>query len=160
MSDNWSTPPALVKVLREEFKFTLEVCASAENRAMPDLPYMGLDNGLDAMHNSWGQQGDFWYCNPPYSQLPAFVNRAYTQYCEQRPGVLLIPAYTDTKYWDAVIGDVADVRFLKGRLRFWIDGKPGPTTARFPSALVEYPSLVRWTQPQWGIWDWKAAAKS
>lgn len=157
-SDNWSTPPDLIKVLRQEFKFTLEVCAAADNRAMPDLPYMGLDNGLDAVHNEWGELGGFWFCNPPYSELPFFTRRAADMYYQQRPGVLLIPAYTDTNYWWDYINGFADVRFLKGRLKFWLDGKPGKDTARFPSAIVVYQKIDHQPPLAWYGWDWKPAA--
>lgn len=39
--------------------------------------------------------------------------------------VMLLPARTDTRWWHRYILNRAEVRFLPGRLRFEIDGKPG-----------------------------------
>lgn len=51
--------------------------------------------------------------------------------------VMLIPSRTDTKYWHEYIQDKATVKFIKGRLKFELDGIP-MNTAPFPSALVVY----------------------
>ena len=51
--------------------------------------------------------------------------------------VMLIPARTDTSYWHDYIIGKAEVRFLRGRLRFEDeDGVPAPCGAPFPSAVV------------------------
>src|SRR5687768_6744625 len=110
-SDNWQTPPDLIKVLRQRYSFSHEICAAADNRAMPDLPYMGLDNGFDALEHTWPPGTH--YCNPPYSKLPAFVARANLTAAMGSKVILLIPAYTDTKYWQDIIdGSAQDVYFL------------------------------------------------
>ncbi|EPU45485.1 hypothetical protein SAG0170_07500 [Streptococcus agalactiae LDS 617] len=50
----------------------------------------------------------------------------------------LIPARTDTKYWhDYIFGKATDIRFLKGRLKFTINGKEN-YPAPFPSAVIIY----------------------
>ena len=52
--------------------------------------------------------------------------------------VLLIPARTDTKRWhDYIFNKEDDIRFIKGRLRFEIDGVPGGSST-FPSAVIVY----------------------
>lgn len=49
--------------------------------------------------------------------------------------VLLIPARTDTKWFQDYILHRAEVRFLRGRLKYERDGKPlGPST--FPRMIV------------------------
>lgn len=161
-SDDWQTPPDLMGVLDKEFTFNLEVCASQDNRALPHVPYMGRDNGLNALVHCWGIPGTppRVYCNPPYSQLPAFITAGCTN-ALYLPAlvVMLIPAYTDTAVWHEVINKAAmEVRFLKGRLAFLMNGKK-QTTARFPSAIVVFggghPPTGR--TPQYGLWDWKTA---
>lgn len=160
-SDNWATPPDLMQTLHNEFWFNLEVCASADLRALgfDHIPYMGLDNGRDALVEPWGTYGDVCYINPPYSMLEEFTARAYTTHTLKT--VMLIPAYTDTKYWwNYIHGEADEVRFLKGRLRFWENGKPGKDTARFPSALVVFdrtkaPSKGESTR-YYG-WNWKVS---
>lgn len=160
-SDNWSTPPDLMTMLDQEFKFDLEVCAAKDNRALPDVEYMGLDNGRDALgfENSWDKFGNRAYINPPYSELPAFVEGACANHHEMSIIVMLIPAYTETNYWWDYIHGIADeVRFIRRRLKFWDKGKPGKDTARFPSALVVYRRKPFGTfSPDYTIyraWDW------
>lgn len=49
--------------------------------------------------------------------------------------VMLLPARTDTRWFQDYILDRAEVRFLAGRLRFETDGVPGGP-APFPSMVV------------------------
>ena len=51
--------------------------------------------------------------------------------------VLLIPARTDTSYWHDYIFGKAEIKFLRGRLKFEVNGK-SKYAAPFPSALVIY----------------------
>lgn len=149
-----------MKVLDSEFHFTLEVCAAEGNQALPSIPYMGLDNGRDALKDDWSSAfgAERVYMNPPYSMLPAFMGRAFDMRFSCQTIVCLIPAYTDTAiWWDYIVPHAAEIRFLKGRLKFWENGAPGKDTARFPSALVIYrkrPGVYR-TAAVMHLWDWK-----
>lgn len=49
--------------------------------------------------------------------------------------VMLLPARTDTRWFQQFILNRAEVRFLKGRLRFETNGIPGGP-APFPSMIV------------------------
>lgn len=73
------------------------------------------------------------FCNPPYSNLKAWVEKAYRESRQDNTLiVMLIPARTDTKYFHDFIYNRAEVRFIKGRLRFG-----GHTiNAPFPSMVV------------------------
>ncbi|WP_262344784.1 phage N-6-adenine-methyltransferase [Lactiplantibacillus plantarum] len=51
--------------------------------------------------------------------------------------VMLIPARTDTSYWHDYIFNHAEIRFLRGRLKFEVGGVGGDS-APFPSAIVIY----------------------
>ena len=50
---------------------------------------------------------------------------------------MLIPSRTDTSYWHDYIFNNAEIEFLRGRLKFEVDGVSGDP-APFPSALVIY----------------------
>ena len=155
-NDNWSTPPELIKVLDAEFHFTLEVCAAADNRALPNIPYMGLDNGRDALVEPfWGNPGEVCYCNPPYSMKIAFVQKAFTQV--DRTIVMLLPVDSDTSAWQDVIGQTAhEIRLLRGRLSFLLYGKK-QSTARFPSAVVIWrPYKGSMYGANVSFWDWRS----
>ena len=50
---------------------------------------------------------------------------------------MLIPSRTDTSYWHDYIFNRAEIEFLRGRLKFEVDGVSGDS-APFPSALIIY----------------------
>ena len=74
------------------------------------------------------------FCNPPYGRgIGKWVEKAYME--SQKPNtlvVMLIPARTDTKWFHEFIYGKAEVRFVKGRLKF--GGSKG--NAPFPSMIV------------------------
>ena len=83
------------------------------------------------------------FCNPPYSRRTkgnpgqeAWIKKAAEE--GQRPGavvVMLIPARTDTLAFHKYIYHKAEIRFIKGRLRFRVNGQTGDA-APFPSMVV------------------------
>lgn len=78
--------------------------------------------------------------NPPYGRhIGEFVRKAYEEHLRDpdRFIVMLVPARTDTKYWHDYIQDKATVKFLKGRLKFEINGE-AMDAAPFPSVVVIY----------------------
>lgn len=54
------------------------------------------------------------------------------------PVVLLIPAWTDTSYFHEYILGKADIRFLRGRVRFLREDGSRGDAAPFPSMIVVY----------------------
>ena len=75
------------------------------------------------------------FCNPPYSNIAKWVEKAYVE--AQKPNtlaVLLIPVRTDTKWFHKYIYNQQEVRFIKGRLRF----KGSSNNAPFPSMIVVF----------------------
>ena len=82
--------------------------------------------------------GETVFCNPPYGskETGLWTEKCYRE--GQKPGttvVLLIPARTDrASFHDYILGK-AEIRFLRGRLKFELDGKP-MGTAPFPSMIA------------------------
>ena len=73
------------------------------------------------------------FCNPPYSQIDKWVEKAFRETKNDNTlVVLLIPSRTDTRYFHNFIYQRAEIRFIKGRLKFG-DSK---NSAPFPSMLV------------------------
>jgi site-specific DNA-methyltransferase (adenine-specific) len=73
------------------------------------------------------------FCNPPYSEIEKWVAKAFYESRKDKTlVVLLIPSRTDTRYFHNFIYNRAEIRFVKGRLKFG-DGK---NSAPFPSMLV------------------------
>ena len=72
--------------------------------------------------------------NPPYGQIKHWIQKAYESSLMGATVVCLIPSRTDTRYWHDYIMDKAEVRYIKGRLKFG-DAK---NSAPFPSAVVVF----------------------
>lgn len=126
-SDMWETPQDLFDKLNEEFHFNLDVCAIASNAKCAAF-YSPEQNGLI---QPW--YGRCW-CNPPYGrQVGKWVKKAYdTAYIDGNLVVMLLPARTDTKWFHEYIYGKAEIRFLKGRLKFGSSKNSAP----FPSMIV------------------------
>lgn len=130
-SDEWSTPEEIYNELDQEFNFNLDPCSTAENHKTEDY-YTIADNGLS---KSWG--GRRVFCNPPYSTIGEWVKKAYYEsFKEDTLIVLLIPARTDTKYFQEYIYHRSEIRFIKGRLKFGNSKNSAP----FPSMVVIFRS--------------------
>ena len=77
--------------------------------------------------------------NPPYGrQINKWIEKAYKESLKGATVVCLIPARTDTRYWWDYIFPYAEIRFIKGRIKFKKDGISAP--APFPSAIVIFRS--------------------
>lgn len=131
--DNWTTPEDLFIDLNNEFHFTLDPCSDIYNHKCEKF-YTIADNGLD---QSWA--GEIVFCNPPYGRnISKWVKKAYYEYILNNTfSVLLIPASTDTSYFHDYIYGVAEIRFIRGRLRFGGSSQNAP----FPSMIVIYGGL-------------------
>ena len=127
-TDLWSTPQELFNDLDREFHFQTDVCAIPENAKCKKY-YTPYINGLEQV---WS--GVCW-CNPPYGrQIVKWVQKAATS---KALTVMLLPARTDTKWFHEYIYNKAEVRFLRGRLKFGGSNKDAP----FPSMIVIFNRL-------------------
>jgi site-specific DNA-methyltransferase (adenine-specific) len=125
----WSTPLDLFKKLDDEFKFTLDPCATKEN-AKCEKFFTIRENGLA---QSW--EGERVFVNPPYgNQINKWVKKAYEERLNAYV-VMLLPARTDTRWWHNYVYWQAELRFLKGRLKFGGVKNPAP----FPSVIAIFP---------------------
>ena len=133
---NWGTPQTLFDELHAEFQFDTDVCASEDNAKCENY----VDEKQDALSIEWEGLGTI-FCNPPYetSLQNKLIKKAWEQH--QKYGnkiVMLIPARTDTARWHDYIFGKAEVRFLRGRLKFETQGVPHKNAAPFPSAIIIY----------------------
>ena len=130
--DNWETPQDFFDKLNEEFGFTLDVCAE-DDTAKCEKYYTKKD---DAFTKEW--KGGCWM-NPPYGRgIGVWLKKAYETSQNESTVVCLIPSRTDTKWWHDYVMQAAEIRFVKGRLKF--DGHKN--SAPFPSAVVVFKMFV------------------
>lgn len=128
-TDQWATPQWFFDELDKEFHFTLVPCADEFNHKC-DKYYTEEQNGLI---QDWS--GEVVFCNPPYGnkETGLWTKKCYEEALKPNTTVvLLIPARTDRISFHEYIYGKAEIRFIKGRLKFG-DGK---NTAPFPSMVV------------------------
>ena len=137
-SYEWATPPELFKKLDDEFHFTLDPCASKENAKCSKF-YTKEDDGLT---KDWG--GERAFVNPPYgSFVGLWIKKAFEE--AQKPNTLvvcLIPARTDTRWFQNYCMNSREIRLIKGRIKFLYQGKK-INSSTFPSAIVIFGDYYR-----------------
>jgi len=127
----WETPPQVFDPLNAEFDFTLDPCATVANAKC--LRY--FTEAGDGLAQSWA--GERVFMNPPYGrEVYAWTAKAAK---ESRDGALvvgLLPASTDLAWWhDDVVGGGAEVRYIRGRVRF-LTGGPYRASGFFASVIA------------------------
>lgn len=125
---DWETPQDLFDALDREFRFSLDAAASVTNAKVAHY-YTVEDNAL--VQPWWGTV----WCNPPYGrEIGGFVRKGWESALEGATVVMLLPARTDTAWWQDFVMEADEVRLIRGRLRF----VGAPHCAPFPSAIVVF----------------------
>ena len=131
---DWCTPQQFFDELDAEFHFVLDAAATHQNSKCKRC-FTPEDDGLI---QNWDMGGAV-YCNPPYGkEIGLWVKKAYEEAQKGTTIVMLIPARTDTKYFHEYIYHKAEIRFVKGRLKFTDENGIPKGTAPFPSMVVIY----------------------
>lgn len=101
--DDWATPKELYDSLNKEFNFNFDPCP--------------LHADFDGLQIEWKERN---FINPPYSRKlkEAFIKKAYEESKRRKLCVMLLPVSTSTKVFHEVIYHNAEIRFLKGRVKF------------------------------------------
>ena len=102
-NDDWETPNYLLEKIREEFGYFYDPC-----------PLKSKEDGLSI---SWK---DVNYINPPYNitDKPKFIKKAFEEFKKGKTCIILVPATTETKWFHELVVPYAEVRLIKGRVRF------------------------------------------
>ena len=132
MSTNyeWETPDIIFKPLEKEFNITMDTCATAGNKKT----FVYIDKDHNGLINEWSlPKGESCWMNPPYgNEIGKWVRKAYEEAKKGVTTVALLPARTDTAWFQNYILDKQEIRFLKGRIKF----KDAKASAPFPSMVV------------------------
>ncbi len=127
-TDQWETPQDFFDRLNDEFHFNVDVCAAPGNAKCGTY----FTKESDGLLQSW--RGTCW-CNPPYGrEIGKWVQKAYLSSRDGSTVVMLLPARTDTKWFHEYIYNQAEIRFIKGRLKFGNSKNSAP----FPSMVVVF----------------------
>lgn len=128
-SVEWYTPPEVFLPLHQEFQFTLDVCAANIDAAKVPNFFSPEVDGLRQIwmpHRCW--------MNPPYG-------RAIVPWVKKAAGagtlvVGLLPARTDTAWFHDYVLGKAEIRFMRGRVKFINPDSPKRDPAPFPTLLA------------------------
>jgi hypothetical protein len=143
-NDTRDTPADLFEELVKLYgrPFEIDVCACHSNTKVPTC-YYTLDGlaangavvrpGVDGLTGRWPAN---WFCNPPFSEIGVWVDRAWRA---QQPGLMIVPnSKGEQPWWQDLVEPYRDGRgrphldglrdmtthYLKSRRRFLKDGKP------------------------------------
>lgn len=131
-NENWETPKELFNKLNKEYNFTLDACASEQNKLCNK--YYSIENSF--LNNY--PKNERIFINPPYSRnIGKFIEHCFNLQSENEIIVLLLPARTDTKWFHKYIlnNPYTQIEFIKGRLKFTLNGI-SKNSATFPSMIV------------------------
>jgi site-specific DNA-methyltransferase (adenine-specific) len=103
-SDRWLTPKYLYDELNKEFNFNFDPC-----------PIDWKDGDSDGLSIDWKERN---FVNPPYSKVSKWIEKSYQEYKRGRLVVMLINTITDTLAFHKFIYNQAEIRFIKGRVKF------------------------------------------
>lgn len=103
-TDKWKTPPEIYNKLNDEFKFDFDPC-----------PIEWKEGDPDGLIIEWGKCN---FVNPPYSNVSEWIKKAYNEWKKGKKVIMLINAITDTKAFHEYILNNAEIRFIKGRIKF------------------------------------------
>lgn len=126
--DDRGTDPEFFAKMEARFRFTIDVAAAPHN-AKCERYY---DREADGLVQSWA--GERVWCNPPYSDIRAWVAKAWWEFEHNGAElvVMLLPANrTEQGWWQDLVepyrdrGLVLRVEFLRGRMRFIQAGRTG-----------------------------------
>ncbi|WP_325893333.1 phage N-6-adenine-methyltransferase [Grimontia sp. NTOU-MAR1] len=114
--DKWRTPHTLFKALDNEFHFAIDVAASDDNHLCEQYhteKSCGLSANWDAPAISYA------WCNPPYSNIKPWVEKASQQAKQGIGCVMLVPQDQSVGWFKQAIRHCAEVRIITGgRLAF------------------------------------------
>ena len=120
--DLWQTPKHIIQELTEEFGLMFDPCPANYN------------GSFDGLTIEWASVN---FVNPPYRRMKEWVKKSHDEWLKGKTVILLIPPRTCTAYFHEFIYQKAELRFIRGRLKF-IDGRnpqDKPKSAPFPSML-------------------------
>ena len=119
-SDNWQTPKDLLLELYKEFNIDFDPC-----------PLNPLSDGLKI---DWGKR---CFVNPPYPKVSEFLKKAHEEIEKGNTeiAVFLTFANTDTAWFHDYLYNKAEIRFIKGRLRFRNEKGEVQNSAMRPSMI-------------------------
>ncbi|CAM3129419.1 phage N-6-adenine-methyltransferase [Sphingomonas antarctica] len=131
--DSRFTPPDFMQVIYRVFgPVNLDPCAHIASPVIAMHRFF-LEQGDDGLTDPWS--GGLAFVNPPFSGTLDWLRRSYEEWAagHVKTIVCLVPVRIDSPFFQDVIKPVADIYFLRQRLKF---GREGGKPQQTPHSLM------------------------
>ena len=152
--DTWATPPEFRRAVVMAFGHrTFDVCASADNY-FSSVDY--YDENQDGLEHIWPAGDGFNWCNPPGSQVAAWVKHANVCATHGASSLVLVQQGLETDWYHAV-KDHCETLLLTPRIQFVPPpGIPKSSNPRNYMLLVFEPWMQHIPAERVRTWRWTA----
>lgn len=145
--DEWGTPDWLFRYVSEKYNLLCDVAAKSSNKKTRHV-WFGPDQEdplwRDALKiSNWMEATGVcgFFNNPPYTlgKIDLFMEKSLEQAKLGARIVCLVPAATDTRWWHNYAMKAAEIRFIKGRVKYIgydAEGNPIRNSPAFASCVV------------------------
>ena len=119
-NDLWRTPPEVFNTLNNEFGFVADMASTGANK-LCELNFTEDDNSLSinwchavAREYSFTCHRDYVWCNPPYSDIKPWVDKAIEAQLNGLGTVMLLNQDTSVGWFYEALQYVSEIRFITG----------------------------------------------
>lgn len=118
-NDLWRTPPEVFDKLHSEFGFLADMACSFENR----LCHIGFDESMDSLSFNWADRclglsdniaAKYVWCNPPYSNITPWVEKAIQAQLDGLGVVMLLNQDTSCGWFYKALQYASEIRYITG----------------------------------------------
>lgn len=145
-NDTWATPQPIFNKLNDEFNFKFDVCAERETAKCTN--YWTIED--DALSKTWElhrQENSYLWCNPPYSNIGPWVDKAIEAQAEGVGTVMLVMCDPSVKWFARALEKCSEVRFItNGRIAFLNNGVTQSGNNKGSVIFVFSPHKIGWCQ--------------
>ena len=148
------TPDSILELVRSVAPIVLDPCTTKDNPT--GAQYIRTpDCSPDGLETAWHEFNGLVFVNPPYGRRKGqrckeWVEKAINEYYQGAEIIMLLPARTDTQWFQRLFQCSIPILWIRGRLRF----KGQANGAPFPSALIYMggrPGQFAWHALQSGL---------
>lgn len=153
LRQEWRTPDDFFCVLNNEFGFELDAAATRENAKCPHF----LSPDTDALAEAWLDRFTSVFCNPGFSNLMPWIEKAHIESARASCGVVVVVALCSpsTRWWACAEEWATEIRLLRPRVQF--EPPPGikpSSNARENVAVVFRKKPACSPRARIWTWDW------
>lgn len=112
--DTWQTPQYIFNWLHSQFDFDIDLAASDDHH------YCGMyfTKDYSALDADWWNNGQIGFCNPPYSKIDPWIDKAVIESRRGFTTVMLIPMCNGEKRWWEIYEEASEIIHIVGRIGF------------------------------------------